>query len=468
MITATYADDLSRVRLAVASAPANADYTVFERSTDQVNWAVVRGGDTVGLSGGACSLDDYEFAPGVANYYRATYVDTGPTTHVNTSAAVTGNNASVTPTIPAGVQPGDLLLILASIRNSGTGTVNTPTGWAKLVDAGNVALLGRRYVTGDIAPTVTFTGGVANADTLAQMDAYGNCELVPLASNTQLNASAQNIAYPALTVTQANCRIIVAGWKQDDWTSVATLPNGYTENGEIISTAGDDAAMVWDRIPQTTATNIPAGAFTVTGGAAAISRGMTVAFEPAAYVTRDTVTITPGMTRIWLKNPRRPNLNTSAFAVTDFSTITRPARAGIVDVIGRTMPVAVTDVRGSRRYTLTVTTVDLGAADELDARLAQGDPILVHAPGGVDCPIPTMYAVVGDIDIERHSARTKRRFFQLPLTEVAAPPGTVYSQTATYADILTAYATYTALLAGEPTYSDVLDYIAPASDVVVP
>lgn len=464
-VTATYMDDLSRVRLAFTGAPSGADYALIERSTDQVTWSVVRGGGTVVITAGAGKLDDYEFSPGVPNYYRVSYVDTGPTAHVNTSAGVTGNNASVTPTIPTGVQPGDLLLILASIRNSGTGTVNTPTGWTKLVDAGNVVLLGRRYVTGDAAPTVTFTGGVANADTLAQMGAYRNCELLPVSSNTVLNASAQNINYPALTVTRDNCRIIAAGWKQDDWTSVATLPNGYTENGEIISTAGDDAAMVWDRVPQTTATNIVAGAFTVTGGAAAISRGLVAAFPPAAYVTRDTVTITPNMPVVWLKNPRRPNLNTKV-VVTGFSEIGRPARAGVFDVVGRTLPVAVTDVRGSKRYTLTVTTVDLAAAVALDARLVQGDPVMLHIPP--DCPFPGGYYVVGDTSYDKHSQKTLRRFFQLPLTEVAAPAGTVYSQTATCADILAAYATVADMIAAEPTCADVLDYIAPPGNVVVP
>jgi hypothetical protein len=140
----------------------------------------------------------------------------------------------------------------------------------------------------------------------------------------------------------------------------------------------------------------------------------------------------------------------------------------VFDVISRTMPIAVTDLRGSRRLSLTVTTVDLGAAEDLDARLAQGDPVLIHAPGGVDCPIPSMYAVVGDVAIDRHSKRTKRRFFDLPLTEVAAPASTIYSTTVVWADIVAAYATWADLLAAEPTWSDVLDYVAPVGEVITP
>jgi hypothetical protein len=458
-LTATYVDDLSRVRLSFASAPSTADYALIERSTDQVTWNTVRGGDTVTITAGAGHLDDYEFDPGVLNYYRVSYVDSGPITYVAKGTSATGNNTSLTPGMPAGVAAGDLLILAASIRND-TGTVMTPTGWTRVNSLGNVALFARRYATGDTAPTVTFSGGVANADTLAQIAAFRNAYEVPHVVQSQLNASAQNINTPAMTVTKNNTLNIFVAWKQDDWTSVTDV---LTEIQEIVSTAGDDAGMVWNYQIQTTATSWSTGAYTVTGGAAAISRVLSQAFAPAPYVARDSTTITPSMDRVWLKNPRRPNLNTKV-TVTDWGTISRPARAGIFDVISRTMPVAVTDVRGSRRYELTVTTSDLGGAEELDARLAQGDPVLLHVPQGA--PFPGMYAVVGDVDIDRHSKRTLRRFFKLPLTEVAAPPGTVYSQTATYADILAAYATYAAVVAAEPTYSDVLDYIAPAGDVI--
>lgn len=461
-VTATYLDDLSRVRLEFTGAPDTADYALVERSTDQVTWSVVRGGDTVTITAGAGKLDDYEFAPGVANYYRVSYVDAAPISLVAAGAATTGNNVSLTPALPAGVAAGDLLLALVSIRNSGAGTVNTPAGWTKLVDAGNFALLGRRYVAGDTAPTITFAGGVANADTLGQIAAFRNAELLPASSNTQLNASAQNVAYPALNVPGPNHLVVLAGWKQDDWTS-ATSPT--TEIAEIVSTAGDDAAMVWCYLVETAEIDVTAFNFGITGGAAAISRGMVAAFAPAAYVTRDTVTITPDMPVVWLKNPRRPNLNTK-IVVTDFSSVTRPARSGVFDVIGRTNPIAVTDVRGSRRYTLSVTTADLAAAEDLDARLAQGDPVLVHTPP--EAPFPGGYYVVGDVDFDRHSKRTLRRFVTLPLTGVAAPAGTVYSITATCADILAAYPTIAALLAAEPTCADVLDYVAPPGNVIVP
>jgi hypothetical protein len=202
----------------------------------------------------------------------------GPTTFVNVGAAVTGNNASVTPPLPASILPGDTLLILASIRNSGTGTVNTPTGWANLLAFGNMALLAKEAVTGEVAPLVTFAGGVANADTFAQMVAFRGAAIQLSASATALNGSAQDIITPALTVGVDSQTILLLGWKQDDWTSVATVAT-FTEIGEATSTAGDDAGQVWDYKIQTTAANIGAGSFVVTGGAAAISRGVVVAVQ---------------------------------------------------------------------------------------------------------------------------------------------------------------------------------------------
>jgi hypothetical protein len=185
-----------------------------------------------------------------------------------------GNNASVTPTMPAGVQAGDLLLVWAAIRNSGTGTVNTPSGYTVLLESGNVKLLGKVHTGTESAPQITFTGGVAGADTSAQMAAFRGTGITVHASTAQLNGSAQDIAYPALDISRANCTVLYLGWKQDDWTSV-TSPG--SEIGEPDTTTGDDQGIVWAYTLQTTATAVAAGSFTVTGGASAISRGAVIA-----------------------------------------------------------------------------------------------------------------------------------------------------------------------------------------------
>jgi hypothetical protein len=219
-------------------------------------------------------------------------------------AAATGNNATVNPALPAGLVEGQTMLMLASIRNSGTGTVNTPTGWQPLAASGNLALFGRVAGSSESVPAVSFTGGVANADTIAQIASFNNLPLNVVTSNTQLNASAANVAYPALTITVANGVVVYAGWKQDDSTGWAAVA-GTAELGEANPTAGDDASQAWDWVAQTTATNVSAGSFTVSGGGSAISRGMVVQLGPAGHTatasthTLPANTLTNGQTWQW-------------------------------------------------------------------------------------------------------------------------------------------------------------------------
>lgn len=213
------------------------------------------------------------------------------------------SNASVTPGIPASVATGNLLLCLAAIRNSGTGVPDTPSGYTRLevfASTDNVQLFAKVATSsGEVAPTVTFTGGVANATTSAQMCRIAGAFSTPaeafVIAATQLNASAQDIGYPCLALTRPqldttinNAIVVYLGWKQDDWTSVAAIA-GATEIGEPSSTTGDDQGLVWDYTIQTTATDIVPGSFTVTGGAGAISRGAVVAIRSniqAVTVTR--------------------------------------------------------------------------------------------------------------------------------------------------------------------------------------
>ncbi len=197
--------------------------------------------------------------------------------------AAHANNASVTPGIPASVAAGNLLLVLAAIRNSGTGVPDTPAGYTRMAvfpSDSNVQLFGKVAVGSDTAPTITFTGGAANADTSAQMCRIAGAFSAPdealVVSNALLNTSAQDIAYPDLNVRQANNIIFYLAWKQDDWTSVAS-PG--TEIGEPDTTTGSDQGIVWAYTIQTTATDIVAGVFTVTGGASAISRGAVCAIR---------------------------------------------------------------------------------------------------------------------------------------------------------------------------------------------
>lgn len=210
-------------------------------------------------------------------------------TLIAATAAVHASNASVTPTMPVGVAAGNLLLILAAIRNSGAGTPDTPSGYTLLADASNFRLFGKIHSGSEVAPTITFTGGVANATTSAQMAALTNVLPLVLDRNTQLNGSAQNIGIvPPLTPNGAASCVLMCGWKQDDWTSVATL-SGMTEIAEPSSTTGDDQGFVWDVLFCDGFTIGPdlggASSFVVTGGVSAISRSIAITMPVSQTMT---------------------------------------------------------------------------------------------------------------------------------------------------------------------------------------
>lgn len=229
---------------------------------------------------------------------RVTAMSTDTPVFIGVGTVAHANNATVTPGLPAGMTPdvGQLMILQAAIRSSGTGTPNTPAGWTQLVaNSGNMRVYGRYYVTGDTAPNVSFSGGVGGDDTSARIVAFSGLSMRFGGSFTatgkqspgnsqQLNGSAQDIKYPPYYIFRDKCVVLVFGWKQDDWTSVATLA-GFTELWEDFTTPGNDQGIVADYQIQGGKANIPAGSFVVTGGVAAISRGSTIALRPLQTAT---------------------------------------------------------------------------------------------------------------------------------------------------------------------------------------
>ena len=207
-------------------------------------------------------------------------------TDLTVGTATTANNTAVTPGTPSGLQVGDFMVIVAAIRNSGTGTPNTPSGWTLLLDNANLRYFGRYFETGDVMPSVTFTGGAANADTYARaLKARGVAKdmLTEQPGSLANNSSQQNINFPAYDVLGDNHLLLMALWKQDDATSIAT-PAGWTSQGLTNMTAGDDMLVQLYTQLQTTAADISASAAVVTGGASAIGRASLLAIRPAPAI----------------------------------------------------------------------------------------------------------------------------------------------------------------------------------------
>lgn len=461
-LTLTYDGTLSRVRCVAASLPSGAESARFERSVDGVRWTIVRGGGAVPIVSNGAAVDDYEFTAGTVNYYRVKAVDDDAMTFVAAGTADSDNNASLTPGLPAGWAEGDLLLVLAAIRNSGTGTVDTPAGYLELASSGNVALLGKRATASESGPTVTFTGGAAGADTIAQMAAFRNAELEPATWEAMLNVSAQDIAYPSVVPPLDDCTVLLCGWKQDDWTSVATVDD-FTEIGETDSTAGSDAGIVWDYQIQTDATGIPTGSFDVTDGASAISRALAVVLRKADALTTTTAAISPGMHEAWLKFPRNPGMN-QRVTLLGWGEHERSSRSGVFDVTGRPDPVVVGEVHSSRQVTVQLWAPDDDAVKRLDDALAVGQTCLLHLTP--DCALKSTHAVIGDYRYVKPAARSHRAHFAVTLREIAAPDPEVTSPLGSWASVLNLYVDWRGVESDLATWQDVLDLEGTAQDMV--
>lgn len=173
---------------------------------------------------------------------------------------------------------------------------------------------------------------------------------------------------------------------------------------------------------------------------------------------------------VWFKSIGRPFLNQQIYCVLNPSPITRTARNGVFPVVGRSYPIAVTDVRSSRQVALQVVTRTLAQRQDLDLLLASGDPIFVQTPTGH--PLPTMYAVVGD-SVEARPVRNRDcdndwRLWDIPLIEVVAPGPDVVGSTATWQTVINTYATWSAVLAAHSSWASLLELVADGSEVLVP
>lgn len=183
-----------------------------------------------------------------------------------------------------------------------------------------------------------------------------------------------------------------------------------------------------------------------------------------AQVDQQTASITPALDGVWLKSLARAYLNRKVVVV-DYSDVQRSSRSGVFEVVGRSLPVAVTELHGSRRWTLEVLAQTAGEAADLDLLISTGEVQFIHCPAS--SRVPGGYVALGDAS-ERRTARTSvRRVFSLPLTEVAAPGPDVVPAVGTWQTVLNTYATWADVLAAHPTWADLLELVGSPADVVV-
>jgi hypothetical protein len=458
VLTLTYESTLSRVR-ASANGLIDAMTVSLQRSTDQIRWATVRGGAALVPASGVATLDDYEFSPDVINYYRVRGGGVFDNFARTVAAGGWGTASSGQAWTVAGTAAD--YSVTSGVGRISTVTINSL--YLARVEAGATDVTVQASVTIPVVPTgnaitARVAGRLADVNNYYEAQVFvGTSGAVTLAITKRVAGTGSTLASVALSETHSagntwHIKLDVAGsalsakaWKSatepDDW-QVETTDTSLTTGTQVAALARRETGN--------------------TNGTVNIDFDNLVVESPAT--TLATANITPALGGVWLKSISRPFLNQRA-TIVGVSEITRPSRTGVFEVMGRSNPVAVSDVRGSRRWTYTLLTETAEAADNLDLLVASGDTVFVHVPA--DQNVPGGYVSIGE-STELRFGSPPERVWTLPVTEVAAPGPDVVGTTATWQSIINNFGTWADVIAEFPTWTDVLEYVADHSEVIVP
>ncbi|WP_188193448.1 hypothetical protein [Nonomuraea sp. SYSU D8015] len=464
-LTLSYLSDLSRVRIAASGLGGTT--AVFERSTDGVTWKTIRGGSNVALSSGAATLDDYEFPSGILTTYRAV---SGVSTAGHLDLTSSTSSKASTPDTAALDITGDIdLRAKVSLDDWTTTTAQTFIG-----KGFNAYSFGKNE--SDFLRIEWHNGStlLQAVSTVPVTYANGTIKWVRVTLDVDNGAAGRDIKFYTSddgstwtqfgsTVTQAgttvigNSTTVLAVGNRGDNVSpmVGNCYNAEVRNG-IGGTVVANPDFTVHASGTTSFVDGTGKTWTVTSPASIVG-GSSGSVQNTITVSLDTV---------WLKSIQFPFLNRPV-VVNDWSATEREFRGGVFPVVGRSFPVAVTDLRGSRRYTLDVIAHDQAQAKDLDYLLASGGPIFVHVPA--DCEIPQMYAVVSGGSGERRAARrSSRRVFSMPLQEIATPNPNLVGATNIWQAVIDSYGSWAAFQAAHSTWEAVLAVVSDPLVVLVP
>jgi hypothetical protein len=487
-VTPTYDATIARVRIDATVLSTQADWALVERSTDGVRWETVRGGSEwpCDSSSFVATLDDFEFPSGVATTYRVSPYDV---TNYPQDTALNGlvldgifvGEYATSPDAASLDIVGDL-----DLRAEITPWDWTPGEFKALVGKWTSSGNQRSYVlmlttSGELALSFSTLG----SDTITRTSTTTVLSAVPadgrLAVRATLDvnngAAGHDVKfYTASSIdgswTQLGATVTTAGVTSVFASTALAQVGGRDAGSASLFTGIIHAAQILSGIGGTVVANpdftIQDNADSSFADTATPAKTWTVGAS-AAIVVPQTGAVTATLTEVWLKSIIRPYLN-RAVRVVGFDQVARTANLGLFDVIGRSYPVAVTDVRGSRRYNLTIRTETRADAEEFDLILASGDPVFLHSPEVDHLWLPgELYAVIGDTTQTRLGTKDNATTdFVLPLTEVAAPAADIVGVTVSWQSIVNGYATWDDVLAAFSDWAGVLDSLGSVSDVIVP
>lgn len=503
-VTLAYNDTVARVEIG-SDQWDHVDTVLIQRSTNNISWTDVRSATELVPVSGTVSVNDYEFQPGVPNYYKLI-----PTLDALHTRGITGvSGVASTPDSAALSLTGDVWLTWfgritdldqagrqclvgkfstlsqrsymlavsgsklemhwstsgqgsAIAQNLGyqvrTSTVNIPDDAEDWI--GLRALL-------DVSAVVTGVSGIGNSVTFEYSTDGQFWTALGAHEGVVTGWGATSVFDGTARLTAGNTDVISGGteYALNGWTESIIVQAGVTGT-QVASTHFDGLANL-----TTSFTDGTGNVWTVTGGL------MTSAAHIHGYQLAN---ITPNLTRIWLKSTTRPFLNVSFAAacatfgdedlemlVTD-DAVTRPTRGTVFPIINRTLPVGITDLALGRTWAIRLRAFTAAAHQSLDYLFASGDVLFIQVPRS-DCveTIEHGYILAFDPAYRRHHRYRNRVVWDADVQEVAAPAADIGYREATWATVLAQFGTWAAVMAACPTWADVLALLPDPSEVIV-
>lgn len=182
------------------------------------------------------------------------------------SAEAHVTSGSLTLTIPATVQAGDLLLVVAAMNNGGNAAYDwsTPAGWTKKDDRSvgsnfYAAVYSKVAVSGDAGAALTLASS-NTGKSCAIIAAYSGCDqATPIdvfqAASETTAATAHTT--PTAAMTQDQDWVIIAAAQSDSTTESWSTPSGYTKRQDSldnVNLGGHCTATLQDKGPLTVGT----------------------------------------------------------------------------------------------------------------------------------------------------------------------------------------------------------------------
>ena len=475
-LSLAYNDDLGRVQITASGLPDIGAVRV-ERSVNGLLWTTVRGASALTVEDGTVSVDDYEFVADRENHYQVVAPDDSSGLYLPGSA---GAYASTPDTGQLDITNDAEVRVEADLVSWATGApqslvskyvTGTNDRSYRLRVSSTGALQWQWSVNGTAAGNATATSTEvipADAGRLAVrvwFDADNNAGGRSVRFYTADRIDADSWTQLGGTITSGGTSSIYAGDAPLEVGSVndgaAEFATGVIYAAEVRPGLGSNKVCDVDFRGHATGTQEFTDAsglvWSVHGGALIV--GGTI-FEES---------ITPSLGgRAWLKSIKHPFLNRPIHRALagGGQDIGRAWRGGIHEVQGRSAPIAVTDIRSSREFTLTVQVPDEQAAAEMDLILASGDVFFIQVPPELAPHMSGGYVRIG-ATAQHRVADTIMWRFTLPCKVVAPPGPGVVGAPLTWGTVFNLYGSYEAMWAANPTWASLLSTVGSPDDLVV-